>query len=65
MKLYIWRGYPGDPERKMIKKIYICNHCRKEVPSLKCKVIDPQRPNQDDNWIEKCRECDEEVEADV
>ncbi len=42
-------------------KIFICPECGLEVPSLKCKVIDPQKPNRDDNWIEICQKCEEEV----
>ncbi len=41
------------------QNVYVCPKCGLEVLSLKCKVIDPQKPNRDDNWIELCQKCEE------
>lgn len=57
MKIHIWKGLP---EGELLKKIYVCPQCGLEVPSLKCRIIDVRKPNQADNWIEICQECQEE-----
>jgi len=59
MKIHFDKGIFMD--EKNSGKGYFCDRCGEEVYSLKCRIIDLRRPNQDDNWIELCQKCEEEV----